>query len=356
MPQKPSRVDCEWVALNAFRELVRVASRGDYTKSNYNNALDLGGVMYPELLGREVSVLQRARESEFAGEYRQKAEVLSVREKRTITPLELVRADVKEYKELLHIAEQTERDRSKVDKLKRKLGYMVAAEEELDPQSHSENQLIFRDAYNVQRELPALRTGHGFRDFKLPDERILRLRVLHPDKPEHVTGADLIYERHEPNRKAASIVAVQYKVWDDRVLYLSEPRMIDQIQKMAKFLCSKGFCSPPQGGENYRFPHCSAFLRPTDRLQAADQKFISTGEHLPICKIADCANKGPRGADVLEYGHLKDTSLAGDMFEVMFNRGKIGSRPIEYEDLERLYLDHCVESAKNNVVIYAQES
>src|SRR5690242_7284279 len=119
--QEPaSRVDAEWVALNALRDPVKVATRGDIAKSTYRNAQDLGGAMYPELLGPEHSILWRERESDTTGEYRQRVRLRSMRENRTGSALALVKADIEELEDLLKIAEQN-RNKEKVDKLKRRL-------------------------------------------------------------------------------------------------------------------------------------------------------------------------------------------------------------------------------------------
>jgi hypothetical protein len=214
-----SRLDTEWVALNAFRDLVKVATRGDFAKSTYKNAQDLGGALYPELLGPENSILWRERESDTTGEYRQRAKLRSVREKQTVSALALVKTDIEELEDLLQIAEQSS-NKEKVDKLRRKLSILISVERELSPLEQSENKLIFRDAYNIERDLPTLDSGHGFRDFEIGEDKVLRVRVLHPDRPEHVTGVGIVYERHDRGQRRASIVAVQYKIWEDRRLYM----------------------------------------------------------------------------------------------------------------------------------------
>lgn len=201
MNEKTSRIDAEWIALNAFRELTKIASKGDPAKSTYDNALDLAGELYPELLGPEKSVLRRERESDTAREYRQKAQLLSIKNKEAVNPSPLLLADIEEMKELLAFAERNRDEQTRVDQLKKKLGKLVSAEREINPTSHSENQLIFRDAYNIERNMPSIEAGQGYRDFRLPDDNVLRVRVLHPDKPEHISGADIIYERHSPNEK-----------------------------------------------------------------------------------------------------------------------------------------------------------
>ena len=355
MNESTSRIDAEWIALSAFRGLTKIASKGDMAKSTYDNALDLGGELYPELLGHESSVLRRERESDTAKEYRQKAELISIKKNEPTSPVSLVQADIGEFKDLLSIAEKNKGDRTSVDQLKKKLGQLVAAEKEMSPVAHSENQLIFRDAYNVERNLPAIRSGKGSRDFQLPDGNVLRVRVLHPDAPEHVSGADIIYERHSPTENKASIVAVQYKIWSDKVLRLTDPRLIEQLAKLNKFMCANGMCSQDKSDNTYRFPCCAAFLRPTDKLQKTDQKYFSSGEHLPICRINECKTETVRGKPALEYNKMREVSLSSEMFEYLFNKGKIGSRLLGYDELKQLYADYVIESAEDNVVIYAQE-
>ncbi len=236
MAESESRIDAEWIALNAFRSLAKIASKGDIAKSTYNNALDLGGELYPELLGPDTSVLRRERESDTAKEFRQRAELLSIRENGQILPLSLIRADIEDINELLDIAKRNKNDRTQVDQLKKRLTQLITAEKELNPIAHTENQLIFRDFYGVERGLPSIVEGRSHRDFRLPDDNVLRVRVLHPDKPEHISGADIVYERHSLSEEKASIVAIQYKLWEDKVLYLSDARLKEQLNRL-KNLC-----------------------------------------------------------------------------------------------------------------------
>lgn len=358
MPQSmtnTSRLDSEWVTLNAIRGLAKIATKGDAAKATYDNALELGGELYPALLGRDASILRRERESDIAKEYRQRATLKSIKNGTPISAAVLVRQDIDDLKDLLEVAKREKRERAKVDQLKRRLAALVEAEKELNPVAHTENQLIFRDALAVQRTVPALRSGKAYRDFELPDSNILRVRVLHPDKPEHITGADIIYERHSPSEEAARIVAVQYKIWEDKVLYLSDARMQTQLARLKKFTCDKSICNQPPTENSYRFPCCAGFLRPTDRLQRADQGFVSSGEHLPICRIDECKTVSTRGVDILEYTKMRDVSLSSEMFEQLFNKAKIGSRLLTYDELQKLYEEHQVSADEDTVVIYAQE-
>lgn len=349
------RIDAEWIALSAFRGLTKIASHGDMEKSTYENALDLGGALYPDLLGPEVSVLKKEHESDITKEYRQKARLQSIRDQKQIDPLALVSDEIQEIKGLLEIAKRQHGNRQRTDQLKNRLGTLNKAKKELQPISHTENQLIFRDAYNVDRPIRCLETGQGHRDFELPNENILRLRVLHPDHPEHITGADIIYERHAPKNEKVSIVAVQYKIWEDRKLYVSDPRMQEQIRKLREFLCQRNICESRNETNSYRFPCCSAFLRPTDKLQKPHQKFMSSGEHIPICKIDKCTRNGARGGVILEYDNMREVSLSNETFEFLFNKGKIGSDYLTYDELLKLYTGALIEASHESVVIYAQE-
>lgn len=355
LADREARLEAEWVAVNAFRGLTKIATNGDLSKSTYDNAIDLGGALYPQLLGPENSLLRRERESETTKEYRQRAEWMSVESGTSVNPLDLVISELTNLKNLLTIAEKNKEKKTNVDQLKRRVKQFDIAKSELSETRHSENSLIFRDAYNVNRHLNSIADGQAYRDFSLPDGKILRLRVLHPDKPEHVTGADIIYERHDAKNKRASIVAVQYKIWEDRELYLNDERMQSQLTKMKRFLCDQGYCQADELDNKYRFPHCSAFFRPTDRLQNTNQKFISVGEHLPICHIDSCTSRGEKDALKLEYKNIRKVSLSSDIFEYLFNKAKIGSRKISYKSLQELYEKYSVLDSSDTVIIYAQE-
>ncbi len=354
MSETAARIDAEWITLNAVRDLAKIASRGDIEKSTYGHAIDLGAALYPSLLGPDVSLLRKERESDTAKEYRQRAALRSVREGSTVSPLTLIRVDLSELEDLLSIAERERDGKKRVDQLKKKRSQLYSAERELATVSHSENQLIFRDAYNVERNLPVLFSGKGHRDFQLPEERILRIRVLHPDLPEHITGADLIYEKHDVDQESVSIAAVQYKLWENKALYLSEPRMLAQIEKLTR-LCAAGLCSTSASEDLYRFPYCCAFIRPTDKLQKADQRFFSTGEHLPVCRIKESQSLGNRNGAMLEYSKIRKNSLSSEAFEYLFNNEKIGSRRIRLDELDKVYSMCRTQFQETNVLVYAQE-
>ena len=350
-----SRIDAEWVTLNAFRGFIQIASKGDMSKATYDNALEFGGELYPELLGRDASILRRSRESDMAKEYRQRARIRSIKEGIEISPLAMLETDAQEIKELLDIASSSEKGREKVDQLKRKYKLLLSVRDELNLKSHSENELIFRDVHQVDRGLDEVSPEKSGRVFQLNDEKLLRIRIFHPEQIEYITGADIVYEKHIPNQSKASIIAVQYKIWEDKKLYMSDQRMHKQLRRLRGFICDNSICSREMNQNSYRFPFCSAFLRPTDKLQNVDQKFLSTGEHIPICKIDTCTIKGKRGGDVITYDSIRDASLSSDIFEYLFNKGKIGSAPMTYAEIDELYFKHQILLSNESVIIHAVE-
>lgn len=350
MNERKVRINNEWVSVNAIREALKIANHGEYAKSTYDAALEIGGELYPELLGEENSLLRRERQSATAKEFMQKAKLKSIQQNKEITALSLLKEEINDLESLINL--ETEKRRN--DQLKLRLKKLRKAENELSKVKHTEHQLIARDAYNVKRNAPVLFNGQAVKDYELSNQNNLRIRILHPDKPEHITGADLIYEHHNIHNEEVSIVFIQYKIWERKQMYMSDPRMKKQLEKLKSKTCDKGLCEYHNNTE-YRFPYCSSFLRPTDALQSANQTLISSGEHLPICKINAVTRKGARGADIITYRSIKDSSISGLLFEELFNREKIGSKRMNYKELKEFYEEIEIVKSEESVIIYAQE-
>lgn len=353
-----NRLDTEWVTLNAVRDLIKLATQGDDSKATYSHALNLGAAICPKILGADVSILRQDKESNLTKEYRQKAACRSIRDGKEITALSVVNEEIYDYESLVKVAKKG-KNRTEIDKLQRKLSTLYASKGEIELDKNSENQLIFRDALKVDRDIPMLFEGKNSRTFELSDNNRLIIRVLHPEIPEHITGADLVYERFDNITKTVVIVFVQYKIWENKRLNISNnksnQRMLGQIEKMREFLCMRGACRNENSDNQFRFPFCSAFLRPTDKLQSPSQAFISTGEHLPICHIDDCSRITSNNAKFLEYENIKKVSLSNEQFEELFTKGKIGSKPLSIEELDELYKDSQIISKNDRILLYAQE-
>src|SRR5205823_54496 len=157
--------------------------------------------------------------------------------------------------------------------------------------------------------------------------------------PEHKIGADLIYENYDTEDETVRLAFVQYKLWDRKVFYYDE-RMDKQIQKMFALTCAKGgLCASPSEREMwvYRLPYCTAFFRPTDRLQSPNSTLHSTGVHMPICAMNFSWENTERGAKVLKKSKILINSVTHRVFEELFICSSLGSKKYRWAELERLY-------------------
>lgn len=338
------RLALEWLVVNAFREMLNLASFGNANQATYKRAIELGGQVLPDLLG-ESSLIRAGQSSSIAREYQQRAKLESRKRASEVTAIELLNEKIASERELL--AELQKGDAA--DQIRIQLKKFEAALIELSPVRLSENQAINRDVRLFDKELPKIGDGHSYYDYRLTEELVLRVRALHPDKAEEILGADLVYERHSFDTEMVEIVLVQYKIWDDKKLYLSDARMKAQLERMSQQTCKMDMCKNTSDQHPYRFPYCCSFLRPTDRLQSPDQALRTTGLHLPLCYIDSVKSLGSRGADILEYDSIKSVSLTHIEFESLFRSGKIGSRSLSYDELRSLY--GKIESMKNSASI-----
>lgn len=346
-----SRIDAEWVALSAFREILKVSTKGNASMSTYAEALEFGEELYPALLGKESSLLRRSIESDITREYRQRAQLKRL-SGTNVTASDLLAIDIEELDQLLFLAKR-ERVKDRVDQLKKRLKSLRGAQAELSPERHTETQLIMRDAAAFPAGLPKMDSGKAYKAFQLPDGALLRVDVFHPDKPEHISGADVVYERHEG--EFATLVFVQYKVWEEQTLPLNDSRMKAQLARLKALVCDGGLCTVNESTNPYRFPHCAAFLRPTDRLQHASQKLMSSGEHLPICRIDECKVVNRFKVPVLTIEKIRRTSVSGHAFEYLFTYDRLGSRSVTRQDLNVLYQKLHLSSDPSHMLIHAQE-
>lgn len=204
-----TRLDAEWVALNAVRELIHLASEG--SGGTYKQALDLGAEICPALLGEDVSLIRQSRESDTAKFFKQKAKALRNQSTDAVLEITAVGLLEKEIADLNILLSSTAIEKHESSKLRARVAELKRARVELVPEEHTENELIFRDAYNVKRHLPELKSGKAYRDFELAKDTVLRVRVFHPGRPEHISGADMVYERHSNNGQFVTLLRFNIK-------------------------------------------------------------------------------------------------------------------------------------------------
>lgn len=352
---KEERNDLAFQMVVAMRDTINLAKKQGY-KSTYENAIRLFHDFSPELYDGIVNCLPQRNISDEAKVFIAKAEILSVGSEKPVTPLELLQTEIDELKDLLKSGSDIDQDKKKI--LKNKLGSLESLKKSLKPRSLSENRILIRDSSRANREdfgARFINETDFYVDYELADDKFLRIRLLHPDTPEHITGADLIYEQHDEVSGKIRILFMQYKIWENGVLYFSKAKNLDaQLKKLEKCLCNNKCCEPPEGlkDKEYRFPYCSAFLRPTDKLQAQNEKLVSSGIHIPICSVLKMRLEGD---EKLEKKHLRLQNLNHEIFEHLFNRGFIGSRWMEQDEVENFYKQNKILEDDDSIIFYARE-
>ena len=86
------------------------------------------------------------------------------------------------------------------------------------------------------------------------------------------------------------------------------------MNKMKTILCDNGLCKCSKDDsidKKYRLPYCSGFIRPTDKIQENDNKLMSSGYHVPLCRAIDLAG---------EYGKLIENQLKNNLLKVILSK------------------------------------
>lgn len=344
------RLDVEWVSSVALRETLGIGQKKTLT---YGETLNIASILAPKLFSED-SLLLAANEGILAKQYRQKAAALTAVRNKEVSAIDAIDETIVEYDGLLR---QTGGDHSL---LRSHYENLLKARANLTQEKYTETQCILRDISSYHTKLPITNEGKGYKDFQVTKDRGLRIRMLHPDPWEHVLGADVIYETHWEAKNIVRIVAIQYKMWDGKKLYVSQTKNLpDQITKLQTQFCNRGYClefekSARKG--SYRLPYCSAFLRLTDKIQIADYKLLTSSYHTPICALEKLWAITSENNQFLESNMVRSQSLTQKPFEELFNIGMLGSRWLTYQELEELYKDtDMLKSSGDSIQIHAQE-
>lgn len=329
--------------VNAFRESLTIARRTPQ-HIPYEKTLDflseLDSNMYEEI----VSLITKKNESEDVKYYKQIGEV------KGIDPKILIQEDITRHEAMVgQIEDDTQ--------IKKRITILKATAKYFEPRQVTENQMLNRDFSLAQRGGfwdKKLYETENIRDYSLPENRVLRMRLLHPDKFEHILGCDLIYEQFDLKNSRVRFIHIQYKAWNTDAIYFSSGNMKKQIQKMKSNVCDLGYCKPEKGNtasETFRFPYCSAFLRPTSKLQKPDSKMISTGHHVPICHALRLEKKDGK----LSKENIKEANVGHKMFENLFIVNHLGSKWVSIDNLEKYYEEKGITSEYENIRVHVQE-
>lgn len=357
--EEKQRLQAEWTGAIALRDTLNIAYRQPPT---YQQTIAYGGQL-SNLYNPEQSLLLRGYESPEAREYREKAKAFSLAEGKEVTPLEIIDREIQENDNLLQVMKNNKQDATIFEKRKRKLRNI---REEFSFERYVEGQLIERDVFQAPRNLPISKQGKDYKEFVLPHKRALRIRMLHPNKPEQITGADVIYELYTEDGQEAYITAVQYKLFDDNnTLYSeSDPRLAEQLKKMKRQFCDANICETPTQVQqaSIRFPsYCSAFLRVSEKLQPANIHFVSSGNYIPVCRLEEFWEKTLTGNKKLSLDNIRkfkddrSNSVPHGMFEEAVKNRMIGSRRLGINEIEELYREFKILKSEEHIIIHAQD-
>lgn len=338
-----------FIIIAAVRELLTIAKESEQIEP-YKRAIRLVAEAFPESYSQMASLLRTQNENELVKYFEEKAELQSENDGIKIHPIDLVNTEIRELETLL-------RSRTKNSTVKTRLIRLRACREQMNPRYLPEDKSIKRDFSLTDRRgsdffLKKLYATDTHSDFLLPNDKILRLRLLHPDSGERATGADLIYERFDLKGQRVRFVHLQYKTFDnnDRV-YFSQGNLKAQINKINDNLCANAFCKSGISDTKFRFPNCSGFLRPTDRIQSPDSKLMTSGYHMPICRVKELINAQKQ----IDKDMLRSECVTHKIFEELFNKDLIGSKWISIDELEKFYASKQIVANLDTIRVHAQE-
>lgn len=345
----------------AFNVVVSVRDAISIAKKNsipatYEQALKLTHDLDENLYTFCSAQLTKKNENDIVKLFKERAEAESIVKGIKIDPIDLLQDEVSTYETILTTPNI---DKEKTRFLKNHIISLQAAIENLKPRRLSEHRILERDFCKIDRShlgAEKIFENDTHVDYKVGANRYLRLRMLHPDKAEHILGADLIYEQFNVDTGKVRLAVLQYKTWENGVLYLNSANSIDaQLMKLKTNLCDKDICKQPkhlEGELDYRFPYCCAFLRPTDKLQSGDSKMISHGIHIPVCSAIKIKNDNN---NKIEKKQIRHSTLTHEVFENLFNHSFIGSRWIDINEVEEFYREMKVLDKSQSLKLYAKE-
>ncbi len=353
--QESQKRDIAFNILVSIRDAISIAQKKSAPPS-YEDALRITHDVNQDLYNFCSKQLTKKNENDTVKLFKEKAEAETIKQGKPISATDLLKVEVKEYRDLLATPNL---DKDKTKFLKTHIASLESAIENLKPRRLSEHRILERDFCKIDREhlgAEMFFESDNYVDYKLKNDKFLRLRLLHPDKAEHIIGADLIYEQYNVETEMVRIAVLQYKTWEDGVLYFSQAGNLEaQMLKLKTNLCDENFCKQPknlEGQLDYRFPYCCAFLRPTDKMQNPDSKMISHGIHIPICSAlqikADNHNK-------IEKSQIRHSTLTHEVFETLFNHSFLGSRWIHISELQQFYQERKVLEPDQTLKLYAKE-
>lgn len=335
--------------VSAVRDAVSIASHKQLPPT-YEQSLRFIHDLDPELYEKFDRLLNEKNESEFVRFYKEKAAATNTEE----NPVDAADLMITEKAELERIV-RTTTNTDNLRNLKKRILQLQVGIDNLKPRRLTENAILLRDFSMVERSDifgEVVKRDYKVVDYALKNNRSLRLRLLHPDNEEQITGADLIYEQYDVETNKIKFLFMQYKTWEDNKIYFSNGNILDQLNKLKSTLCDCSYCDYNNPGDRqFKFPPCAGFLRPTDKLQNNNSKMISSGVHIPVCRVLEIAKSSKK----LEKNGLRRAYPNHYIFERLFNLDLVGSDWYEIHELEELYKKSEILNSTETLKIYTTE-
>ncbi len=360
------RADGQWISAAALRESLSIAYRKPITYAQAFTAADTCAL---EFLGRQ-ELLFGLGESKSARFYRERAALLTTKLQRKtgstterVRPIEAIDQEIRELEDLLESDNGYNRtQREKLEELR-----TIRKEFEKQETTRRDEQETLLHDWDRGLDLPTFvaQKEHSYRDFALPGKRVMRVRFTHMTKAENIAGVDLIYEHHRPKEKFAHLAVVQYKSpKDDSKNIIIDEKIQKQLDKMRNVFCENELCIGPAYNDKsvssrpYVLPHCCAFFRPTERLQSLSSRLATTGYHIRICdidRVCDYTKTLVRNK-VITPDISTQHGISYTIFEELFNTERLGSRWLNYEQLQKFHQAFDIIKPFEQAGIYIQEA
>ena len=121
------RLDAEWTALNALREMLLMA-KGDKANVTYDESLALAAELSPKLFSPQNSLIARGQEPATIREYRDMAAAESVQKGKQVCPEEILARHIEEAKKLLEFSPGKRNISRRIQRLESYKGYLGSKE------------------------------------------------------------------------------------------------------------------------------------------------------------------------------------------------------------------------------------
>jgi hypothetical protein len=336
-----NRIDIEWLIYNAIREGTAL-SLGSIESVGHQDTLRFAQRLAPNLFASSDSHLFRELESTESREVRDIARATNVSFEVALN------TEINRYENLVNSNKN-----EPLESLNKRLSRLRKLQSETKSQEYYEGKLIERDA-RLGGNLPKLpNNSDGYFDFTLPAGKVMRIRVTHETKIEEINGADLIYEHHDPEKDRVHITAVQYKILINNKYIQKSQRLKRQLIRLDKCFCQELPCKDNNEEKNkfsFRFPTCTAFLRPTYRLQSSNSRIMSRGFYLPICLVNSLWENNQEISEQIVGGQV----IRQAVFDELFNANLIGSKWIDTKRLDEIYKNQGILRSSETAVVHVR--